>query len=65
MTAGSGYQSSNERVLLFGLGDCERIDHLKIRWPSGLEETFDGIEADRELVIVEGAGQLLELPAGD
>ncbi|MBT4867948.1 MAG: hypothetical protein HON53_22835, partial [Planctomycetaceae bacterium] len=65
LTAGSGYQSSNERVLLFGLGDCERIDHLKIRWPSGLEETFDGIEADRELVIVEGAGQLLELPAGD
>ena len=64
LTAGSGYQSSNERVLLFGLGDCERIDHLKIRWPSGLVETFDEIKANRELVSVEGAGKLLELPNG-
>ncbi|MGZ0168145.1 MAG: FG-GAP-like repeat-containing protein [Planctomycetales bacterium] len=53
LTAGSGYQASNERMLLFGLADCEHIDQLIVRWPSGAMQTFDDIAPDRELTIIE------------
>lgn len=62
LTAGSGYQASNERMLLFGLDDCEQIDQLVVRWPSGTRQTFDDIAPDRELTIIELAATPAELP---
>jgi hypothetical protein len=47
--------ASNERKILFGLGGATRIDRLQVRWPSGTIQTFEGLEADQELAIVEGA----------
>ncbi len=64
LTAGSGYQASNERMLLFGLGESERVDRLTLHWPSGAKQTFDDIQADRELAIIESDGRPLELPSG-
>ncbi len=55
VVAGSGYLASNERKILFGLGGATRIDRLQVRWPSGTIQTFEGLEADQELAIVEGA----------
>ena len=54
LTAGDGYQASNERVLVFGLGEAEQVDELSIRWPSGLEETFTDLPVNQELLILEG-----------
>jgi tetratricopeptide (TPR) repeat protein len=63
LTAGSGYQASNERMLLFGLGDCQRIAKLTVRWPSGARQTFANVKADRELAISEGISEPIELPS--
>src|SRR6185295_9603512 len=35
LTAGDGYQATNERRLTFGLGDAARIDTMEVRWLSG------------------------------
>jgi len=62
LTAGSGYQASNERMLLFGLGDCEQVDQLVVLWPSGTRQTFDNLAPDRELTIIELGAVPFELP---
>ena len=54
MTAGDGFQCSNERRLVCGLGSGTLVDQIQVNWPSGLEQTFGAIEADQELIIVEG-----------
>ncbi len=61
MIAGHGYLASNHRQLVFGLGTAEQIDHLTIRWPSGLQEDFIDLSVDVELVFVEGGGDPVRL----
>ncbi|MGI8605034.1 MAG: FG-GAP-like repeat-containing protein [Verrucomicrobiales bacterium] len=41
----TGYLSSNEPVLHFALGAAEKVDRLQIRWPSGVEQTFEELPA--------------------
>jgi hypothetical protein len=62
LTAGDGYQASNERVLIFGLGDAEHVDELSIRWPSGLEQVFTDLPVDQELMILEGQPSPVQWP---
>jgi hypothetical protein len=38
--SGSSYISSNDLRLHFGLGSITTIDHIAVRWPSGLQEIF-------------------------
>jgi hypothetical protein len=37
----------------FGLGGADKVDQLTVRWPSGTVQTFDGLAADRHVVITE------------
>jgi hypothetical protein len=62
MTAGNGFAANNQRQLVFGLGQAESIDEIRIRWPGGAEETFHGIPCDEEVLFVEGAGRRFVLP---
>lgn len=62
LTAGDGYLVSNQRVLLIGLGEKDKIDTLTVRWPSGGLSSFNDITVDREVLIVEQATMLLSLP---
>ena len=57
LTAGDGYQASNERVLIIGTGivSQESTVQLSIHWPSGLKQSFVGLQVDREYALVEGA----------
>ena len=48
-----GYLSSVEHPLTFGLGRAERVDELRIEWPSGRVETRTDVPADRLTRIVE------------
>ncbi|MDP1796939.1 MAG: FG-GAP-like repeat-containing protein [Planctomycetaceae bacterium] len=57
LTAGDGNQSSNERLLVIGLGSARIVDQMEIRWPSGITQQFEQIPADREVVIIEGRPQ--------
>lgn len=61
LVAGDGYQASNERRLVFGLGDAERIESLSVRWPTGEEQTFMQISLDTELMIVQGRARPVPL----
>ncbi|HEY7698146.1 MAG TPA: ASPIC/UnbV domain-containing protein, partial [Vicinamibacteria bacterium] len=52
-TSGS-FLSSNDSRLLFGLGDRDAADEIRIRWPSGHEERYQNLAAGNYHLIVEG-----------
>ena len=54
LTAGDGYESSNERVLSLGVGEREVVDRVEITWPSGSITRRDGVPVDREWLVIEG-----------
>ena len=46
-----GYMSSMNHELIFGLGETDIIDELKVIWPDLLEQVITGIKADQTLVL--------------
>ena len=52
-----GYMASQEPVLHFGLGDQQRIKKLTVHWPSGHDQSFENVEANQRLTIVEPDGK--------
>jgi len=56
--SGSGYYSQNDLRVHFGLGQAKKADRIEIRWPSGLEESFRDVAANRVVVVKEGQGIL-------
>lgn len=63
LTAGDGYQASNERQLILGLGKCEQVNELLVQWPSGSRQTFANLPAQGELLLIEGRSLTLR-PSG-
>jgi hypothetical protein len=53
---GGSYNSQNDLRVHFGLGSAERIERLEVRWPNGLEESWNDLPVDRLLTLEEGAG---------
>ncbi len=53
VTAGQGFSAQNDQRLHFGLGTSERITHVDIRWPSGDEQTLEGLAVDRLHLLTE------------
>ncbi len=54
--SGASYLSHNDLRAHFGLGQRETIDLLVVRWPSGLQERFENLSANRLVVLQEGEG---------
>jgi hypothetical protein len=54
--SGSSYISHNDLRLHFGLGNASKVEVLKIRWPSRLEEKFSDVPVNRVIVLKEGSG---------
>ena len=52
--AGS-YASSNDRRIVFGLGEEDRVRQIRIRWPSGAEQVIDRPTPDQILRVTEPA----------
>ncbi len=48
-----GYQSTSEPILHFGLGGDQTIERLKIVWPSGREQTLEGLPAGHRYTVTE------------
>jgi hypothetical protein len=62
LTAGDGFECSNQRQLIFGLGDHDTVDECTIRWPSGREQSFRNLVSGRKLLVIEGRLSPVELP---
>jgi hypothetical protein len=45
--------SSSDRRTHFGLGNETRIDHVEIRWPSGIVQRIDHPAADQIMKVEE------------
>jgi tetratricopeptide (TPR) repeat protein len=57
LSAGDGFQASNERALVFGLGPNTAVESVVIHWMSGRDQTLSKLPADQELLLVEGRDQ--------
>jgi len=61
----SGFLSTNDRRLTIGMGSLGELTDVRVRWPSGLEQTFPGPWASGELIaLVEGDQPAME-PVGE
>lgn len=61
LIAGSGFQASNQRRCVFGVGSVSHIDELRVDWPSGLSQRYSSIDVDREIVVREGDSRWYDL----
>ncbi len=52
--SGGSYPSHSDLRLHFGLGESAVAEHVEIRWPSGLVEHYENIDANRFLIATEG-----------
>ncbi|MEM9587963.1 MAG: CRTAC1 family protein, partial [Planctomycetota bacterium] len=51
---GDGFESRNEAIVSFGLGDVAIIDRLTIRYPSGKQQVHEDLNANHRYLLVEG-----------
>jgi hypothetical protein len=61
--SGGSYLSQSDLRLHFGLGRHDHVDKLEIFWPSGKDETYTQLAADRFYTVVEGKGTAVSEPA--
>jgi tetratricopeptide (TPR) repeat protein len=61
LTAGDGYQSSNERIVHFGLGPDTRIERLEVEWPDGNTTILSDLDVDCCWMIRQGDNRAYRL----
>lgn len=54
LTAGDGYQCSNERKLMIGCAENNTMDRLEVTWSNGLIQEFLNVPTSQSLILVEG-----------
>lgn len=54
--AGEGFLSQSSKTVHFGLGPNGAPRNLRVRWPGGEEERFEGLSPDRVHRLVQGSG---------
>ena len=57
VTTTGSYATSVVAPIHIGLGSAEHYEEIRVRWPDGTEETFDGGTVDRVITIARGAGR--------
>jgi len=62
LVAGDGYLTQSSKWLHFGLGRNAEIESVRVRWPGGEFEAFDGIQPSGFFEIVEHAGKATRSP---
>ncbi len=53
VTTSSGYLSSSDPRVHFGLGDSQVAESIEIRWPSGVVQKLDNVSGDRQIEVEE------------
>jgi tetratricopeptide (TPR) repeat protein len=59
LTAGDGYQASNERRLVMGVGTAGQVDQVIISWPGGSPQAFQNVPTNTAWMAIEGRPQLV------
>ena len=59
---GTGFATQNAHAITLGVGACEKIDELTVKWPHGLERTFKNVKTD-EMYSLKEDGPLHNEPA--
>jgi len=60
--SGVGFLGQSLQAVHFGLDDITEIGSLEIKWPSGIVETFNDLDADTTIKATEGNGyELLDI----
>ena len=54
-TTSSGYMSSSDPRVHFGMGDSSVASSIEIRWPSGIVQTLTNVAGDRQIQVDEPA----------
>jgi hypothetical protein len=54
---GGSYLSQNDFRVHFGLGATARVERVDVRWPNGLEETWENLPVDSFQTLKEGGGR--------
>ena len=63
ITGGGSYLSASDLRVHFGLGEADRVETIRIRWPSGEEDFLEDVRANQILHVKEGqAGSGPALP---
>ena len=62
ITAGDGFQASNQKYVLFGLTEGEEVESLLVSWPSGTETTLSEVPVNVDLVLSETALKAVSIP---
>ena len=52
------YISHSDLRAHFGLGQAQKVDGFTVVWPNGKTETFPGSAVDRDVLLVEGSGEV-------
>ena len=54
------YSSAHDARVLLGLGEATAYDAVRVYWPNGSVETWNGLEVNRYHTLVEGQGKPVE-----
>jgi tetratricopeptide (TPR) repeat protein len=60
--AGSGYLAQKSALVTFSLGQAERADEVRVRWPDGSTQHFESVAAGSRYLITQGDARLTYLP---
>ena len=58
VAGGGSYLSQSDLRAHFGMGSASRADIVEVKWPSGAQQIFRNVEADKFYVITEGDANL-------
>ncbi len=59
LTAGDGYQCTNERRIHIGCGSVIQVDQLSVTWPSGKRQVFNHVPTSQTVTLIEGRETLV------
>ena len=58
VAAGQGFSSTMTPYLIFGLGDADKVDAVRIQWPTGETRVLPALAADQAIEVTEGSETL-------